>query len=122
MKINKIIYWSSTSLLSALLLMSAGMYVFNNEMVQGLFTGFGFPIYIIYPLAIAKVAAVIVLLSQKQSTIKEWTYSALFFEFILAFFAHYMIGDGEQMGAVIAMTLLIVSYIFGRKTFILKTV
>jgi len=122
MKINKIIYWSSTSLLSALLLMSAGMYVFNNEMVQGLFTGFGFPTYIIYPLAIAKVAAVIVLLSQKQSTIKEWAYSALFFEFILAFFAHYMIGDGEQMGAVIAMTLLIVSYIFGRKTFTLKTV
>jgi len=117
MKTNKIIYWVSTGLLSALLLMSAGMYVFNNEVVQEMFKAFGYPVYIIYPLAAAKVSAVIVLLSQKQSKLKEWAYSALFFEFILALFAHFMIGDGDQMGAVIAITLLVVSYIFGRKTF-----
>lgn len=117
MKTNKIIYWTSTGLLSAMMLMSAGMYVFNNAMIQEMFTAFGYPVYIIYPLAVAKISAVIVLLSQKQSKIKEWAYSALFFEFILAFFAHYMIGDGEQMGAIMAMTLLLVSYIFGRKTF-----
>jgi len=117
MKTTKIIYWASTGLLSALLLMSAGMYVFDNTEVARMFTSFGYPTYIIYPLAVAKIAAVIVLLTQKQSEIKEWAYSALFFEFILAFFAHYMIGDGEQMGAVIAMTLLVVSYIFGKKLF-----
>lgn len=117
MKTTKIIYWVSTGLLSALLLMSAGMYVLDNATVSEMFKAFGYPTYVIYPLAAAKVAAVIVLLTQKQATIKEWAYSALFFEFILAFFAHYMIGDGEQMGAVIAMVLLIVSYIFGRKLF-----
>lgn len=117
MKTTKIIYWGSTGLLSALLLMSAGMYVLNNAEVAGMFKAFGYPTYIIYPLAVAKVSAVIVLLTQKQTVIKEWAYSALFFEFILAFFAHYMIGDGEQLGAVIAMTLLVVSYIFGRKLF-----
>ncbi len=118
MKKIKILYWSSTGLLSALLLMSAGMYVFNNEEVSKLFTSFGYPLYIIYPLAVAKVAAVSVLLSQKQSVVKEWAYSALFFEFVLAFFAHFMIGDGEQFGAVIAMILLIASYVSGRKLFI----
>ena len=117
MKTNKIIYWISTGLLSVLLLMSAGMYIFNNAMVSEMFTAFGYPTYIIYPLAIAKISGVVVLISQKQSKIKEWAYSALFFEFILAFFAHFMIGDGEQMGAVIAMLLLITSYIFGRKLF-----
>lgn len=122
MKTTKIIYWSSTVLLSALLLMSAGMYVFNNEEISGMFVAFGYPTYIIYPLAVAKISAVIVLLSQKQSNIKEWAYAALFFEFILAFFAHYMIGDGEQMGAVMAMALLVVSYIFSRKLFSTKTV
>ena len=115
MKTKKIIYWVSTGLLSALLLMSAGLYVFNHEEIVGMFRSFGYPTYIIYPLAIAKVAAVAVLILQKQSTIKEWAYSALFFEFILAFFAHYMIGDGEQMGAVIAIILLVVSYVFGKK-------
>lgn len=117
MRTNKIIYWASTGLLSVLLLMSAGLYVFNNVEIREMFTAFGYPVYIIYPLAVAKVSAVVVLLSQKQSKIKEWAYSALFFEFILAFFAHFMIGDGEQMGAVMAMALLVISYIFGRKAF-----
>ena len=36
MKTNKIIYWGATGLLSALLLMSAGMYVFNNLDVAGM--------------------------------------------------------------------------------------
>lgn len=121
-KTTKIIYWSSTILLSALLITSAGMYVFNNVVVSEMFKAFGYPTYIIYPLAIAKVAAVIVLLSQKQSNIKEWAYAALFFEFILAFFAHFMIGDGEQMGAVMAITLLLISYFFGKKIFISKTI
>ncbi|SNR52396.1 DoxX-like family protein [Lutibacter agarilyticus] len=121
-KTTKIIYWSSTILLSALLITSAGMYVFNNVVVSEMFKTFGYPTYIIYPLAIAKVAAVIVLLSQKQSNIKEWAYAALFFEFILAFFAHFMIGDGEQMGAVMAIALLLISYFFGKKIFISKTI
>ena len=120
MKITKILYWASTGLLSALLLMSAGMYVFNHAEIVTMFASFGYPVYIIYPLAFAKLGAVTVLLSQKQSTIKEWAYAALFFEFILAFFAHFMIGDGEQIGAVMAMVLLIVSYLSGRKLFNLK--
>ena len=34
---------------------------------------------------------------------------------ILAFFAHYMIGDGEQMGALLALILLMTSYIFYKR-------
>ena len=122
MKTTKILYWSSTGLLSTLLLFSAGMYVFNHTEIATMFKGFGYPEYIIYPLAFAKISAVTVLLSQKQSTIKEWAYSALFFEFILAFFAHYMIGDGEHMGAVMAIVLLVISYITGKKLFNIKNV
>ena len=122
MKTNKIIYWGSTVLLSSMLLMSAGIYVFKNEMIQELFIGFGYPTYIIYGLAVAKVSAVIVLITQKNSKIKEWAYSALFFEFVLAFFAHAVVNDGEQMGALIAMLLLLVSYFYGRKIFNFKTI
>ena len=46
------------------------MYVFKNIKIREMFTAFGYPVYIIYPLAIAKVSAVVVLLSQKQSKIK----------------------------------------------------
>jgi len=117
MKKIKIGYWVSTGLLSLLLLMSSGMYVFNNAVITAAYESFGYPTYLIYPLVVAKITAVVVLLSQKQSSIKEWAYAALFFEFILAFFAHFMIGDGEQMGAVIATTLLLISYFTGKKLF-----
>ena len=115
MKIKRIIYWAATGLLSAILLMSSGMYIFNNEMIQQMFTGFGYPTYLIYPLVVLKISAVVVLLTQKQSKIKEWAYAGLFFDFVLAFFAHVMVGDGEQIGAVIAIILLIVSYIYNNK-------
>jgi hypothetical protein len=115
MKTKKIIYWIATGLLSAMLLMSSGMYIFNNEMIQQLFTSFGYPTYLIYPLVVLKISAVVVLLTQKNSKIKEWAYAGLFFDFVLAFFAHVMVGDGEQFGAILAIILLMVSYIFNDK-------
>jgi len=117
MKKNKIIYWINTSLLSVLLLFSAGMYIFKNEMIQQAFTSFGYPTYLIYPLVFLKIAAVIVLLTQRRSFLKNLAYAGLFFEFILAFFAHIMVKDGEQMTALIAFALLIASYVYSNKVF-----
>jgi len=111
MKAIKITNWVSTGLLSALLLMSAGMYILDNETIKGLFESFGYPTYIIYTLATAKILAVITLWMPNVPKLKEWAYSALFFEFILAFFAHFMVSDGGEGGAVIAMLLLAASYI-----------
>jgi hypothetical protein len=110
MKAIKITNWLSTGLLSVMLIMSAGMYVFDYETIKGLFESYGFPTYIIYPLALAKLLGVISLWVPKMPKLKEWAYSALFFEFILAFFAHYMIDDSPA-GAVIAIVLLVVSYV-----------
>lgn len=115
MKTKKIIYWGATGLLSAMLLMSAGMYIFQNEMIQQLFMEFGYPTYLIYPLVVLKISAVIALLTQKETRIKELAYAGLFFEFILAFFAHIMVGDGEQMAAILAIILLMVSYVYNKK-------
>ncbi len=120
MKVSKIVYWGSTGLLSALLIMSSGMYIFNNAAIHQAYQGFGYPTYLIYPLVVVKLSAVIVLLTQKNSLLKEWVYAGLFFEFVLAFFAHVMIGDGEQMGAIIATVFLILSYLYGKKIFIIK--
>ncbi len=115
MKTYKITYWSATGLLSLMLIMSSGMYVFNNEAIQETFISLGYPSYLIYPIVVAKLTAVAILLSQKGLLIKEWVYPALFFEFVLAFFAHVMTGDGDQFGAIIAIVLLLVSYFLGKK-------
>lgn len=115
MKTNKIIYYVATGLLTALMLMSSGMYIFNHEAIAKLFVGFGFPTYIIYPLAAAKILGLITIWFIDNKSLKEWAYAGFFFNFVLAFFAHFMIGDGEQMGAVMALTFLLVSYFYGKK-------
>lgn len=115
MKRNKIIFYIATGLLTALMLFSAGMYFFNHEEVAKMFTNFGYPTYIIYPYAIAKLLGLFAIWNPNFKAIKEWAYAGFFFAFVLAFFAHYMIGDGEQMGALMALVLLVVSYIFNKK-------
>jgi len=115
MKRNKIIYYVATGLLTLLMLFSVSQYFFNHEEVKGMFSNFGYPTYIIYPYAVAKLLGLFALWNPNFRKIKEWAYAGFFFAFILAFFAHYMIGDGEQMGAVIAIILLVVSYIFNHK-------
>jgi hypothetical protein len=115
MKTNKIVFYVATGLLTALMLLSISMYIFNHEEMIKTFTSFGYPTYIIYPLAFAKTLGLIALWFTQKKSIVEWAYAGFFFNFTLAFFAHYMIGDGEQMGAVMALVLLIVSYIFSKK-------
>ncbi len=114
-KYLKIAYWIFTALFSLLMLYSATMYFTQYEMVKGFFEHLGYPVYLIYPLAILKIAGVLVILTNYSKTLKEWAYSAFFFEILLAFFAHYRVKDGEQGGAVIAMILLLCSYFLGRK-------
>ncbi|WP_299459177.1 DoxX family protein [uncultured Microscilla sp.] len=115
MRIQKIIYWVATGLLSAMVLMSAGMYVFNYEKIKLVFTNLSYPTYIIYPLAVAKVLAVVAILTKKSAWLKEWAYAGLFFDFLLALAAHLAIADGEHYGAIVALVLLTVSYYFDRK-------
>ena len=115
MKKNKIIYYVATGLLSLLMLFSAGMYLFNHETVMKMFTNFGYPTYIIYPYATAKILGLVAIWFVTNKTIKEWSYAGFFFAFILAFFAHVMIGDGEQTAALVAMILLMTSYVYSKK-------
>lgn len=115
MKRNKIIFYIATGLLTALMLFSVSMYFFSHDEVSIMFTNFGYPTYIIYPYALAKLLGLFALWNPNFKAIKEWAYAGFTFAFILAFFAHYMIGDGEQGGAIIALLLLTTSYIFNKK-------
>ena len=115
MKIQKIIYWIATVLLTLLVLFSAGNYFFNHAEIVKAFTALGFPTYIIYPLATLKILGLIVILGNLGGSLKEWAYAGFFFNFVLAFFAHLMVGDGEQFGALMALVLLLTSYFLGKK-------
>lgn len=115
MKTTKIIYYISTGLLTVLMLFSVSQYFFNYETIEGFFKSFGYPTYIIYPYGAIKLLGLVALWFIPSNSLKEWAYSGYFFAFVLAFFAHYMIGDGEQMGALVALVLLLTSYFTWKK-------
>lgn len=114
---DKKIYWAATGLLSAMMLLSVGMYFFNHAMVAETFTNLGYPTYIIYPLGIAKLLAVVAIVTRKSATLKEWAYAGLFFDFVLAAAAHIAVQDGEFGGAIVALVLWSASYYFEKKAF-----
>ena len=114
MRRDTIIYWVATGLLCALLLFSAGMYIFKNTDIVKAFESFGYPTYLIYPLAIAKVLGLVTIWGNFSKWLKEWAYAGFFFNTALAFFAHYMISDGQQRGALIAFVFVLVSYFTGK--------
>jgi len=119
-KRNRIIYLVATGFLTLMMLGSAGMYFYDYPMVSETFAKLGFPTYIIYPLAIAKILGLIAIWTKKSQMLKEWAYAGFFFDFILAISAHVMINDGEHAGALIALVLLLVSYFFDKKMNVLS--
>ena len=117
MKISKIIYWTATGLLCLMMLGSAGMYIFNHAEVEKIFNQLGYPVYIIYPLAIAKVLGVAAILTKFSKPLKEWAYAGFFYDFLLAAAAHYFAGIPSPLLAIVALILLLVSYFFDKKLY-----
>jgi len=113
MNLQKGIYWIATLLLGAIMLYSASMYFMNTDMVERFFERFDYPTYLVIPLAIAKVLAVIMILWRKSSWLTEWAYAGIFFDVTLAVFAHYFKEDDITF-ALCAMVVLLISYFFGK--------
>lgn len=116
-KRNRIIYLVSTGLLTLLMgVGSAGNYIFNHQMVSEIFQELGYPTYIIYPLAIAKILGLIAIWTKKSQVLKEWAYAGFFFDLVLGVGAHIMADDGGYAPALVGILLLFVSYFSEKKT------
>jgi hypothetical protein len=115
MKTKKIVYYAATGVLSLMMLGSAGLYLFNHAEVVEIFGRLGFPTYIIYPLAAAKVLGLVAIWTGYSRILKEWAYAGFFFNFLLALSGHINAGDGEFGLAASAMFVLIVSYVADKK-------
>ncbi len=114
MKAQRIIYWTATVLLCALMIYSAQMYFRNPEMVKGFFEALHYPTYIVIPLAILKVCGVIMILWRGIPWLTEWAYAGFFIDITLAAAAHYYAGH-DITQALIGLILVLVSYFFGKE-------
>lgn len=111
----KLAYWASTGLLCALMLMSASLYLFNHETAAGFFVALGFPTWLIYPLATAKILAVVAITTKRSAFFKEWAYAGIFFDVVLALAAHTIAGDGGGAMALGGVVLVVTSYVLDGK-------
>ncbi len=117
MKIQKIVYWVATGIMCAIFSFSIFNYFANHDMISGFFTSFGFPTWLIYPMAVAKILGIVAVLSKISPFLKEWAYAGFFFNAILAFAAHQMAQDGGGMFSIVAILAIIVSRYLDGKLF-----
>lgn len=114
MKKNSSIYWISTGLLSAMMLLSAYNYLADPQMAAA-FTHLGFADYFRYELAIAKVlGALALLIPPIPVRVKEWAYAGFGITFISAAIAH--ISSGDPVTAAIMplvfLAVLVISNVY----------
>jgi hypothetical protein len=113
LKTNKIIYWTSTGLMSAMMLMAGIMYFVSPEAKQE-FANSGFPDFFREELGVAKIiAALALILPMIPARIKEWAYAGLGIVLISAIFMHISSGDSVDKlgGPIFVCILLAASYI-----------
>src|SRR3954463_15099674 len=107
MKRRKIIYWSSTGLFCAFLLLTSISYFTDPNSVE-LYKHLGFPQYFRVELGIAKILGVLLLLIPKVSAkVKEWVYVGFGITLLSGALAHFNSGDpaGYIINALFFFTL-----------------
>ncbi len=120
MKMNKIIFWTTTGIVSGMMLMSSAMYLTSNpQLVEG-FKVLGYPVYMLYILGLAKLLAAAGLLQPFSPKLREWAYAGLTFTFIGAIWSHTATGTPFVMPLVF-LVVLAVSYIYNRKLTMAKS-
>jgi len=116
-KTAKILYYTFTGLMSALMVMSATMYFTKFDEISIVTESIGFPAFILYPLGIAKILGIIAIWTRKSEMLKEWAYAGFFFTFLLAIAGHAIAEDGGYYGAVMALAFLLISYVSQKKVY-----
>jgi hypothetical protein len=121
-KTSNILYWISTGLISFLMVVSSTFYIVKYEMVVENMKHLDYPAYLVTLLPFTKILGAVLLLFGSKlvpaniwNSLKEWVYSALFCNCVLAAIAHGMAGDGWMNPGTIATIVLLASYYFSKK-------
>lgn len=118
MKKTKITYWTSTGLLSLMMVFSAVQYFTNPEIATN-FQKIGFPDFFRIELGIAKIiGALVLIIPAIPAKFKEWAYAGFAITFISAAIAHISSGDptANTIAPLVFLVVLIVSNIYYNRT------
>jgi hypothetical protein len=108
---RKIAYWVSTVIVAVMLLFALMYLTGNPQVVEG-FQKAGYPQHLRIVLGILKPLAAVILLLPGVVLMKEWAYLGVAFTWVMAAIAHYLAGDPMQTWGmpVALLALLLVSY------------
>ena len=110
-----LIYWTSTLSLCALMIAAVIYMLGENEAAKATFLALGYPDSLVYPLAFAKIAGIIAIITYKSKLLSEWAYAGFFFVSIFALAAHVCSNVGHFAPSLLAVTLIIISYVTSKK-------
>jgi putative oxidoreductase len=121
MKKNKIIYWTSTGIIVAVMVFSVINFTFFNgyPFPDGAFIHLGLPVYFKIELTVAKILGLLALLIPGTTPrIKEFAYFGFAITLISASIAHFSTGDSFFpfiIDPVFFLCVLIISYRYYHK-------
>jgi uncharacterized membrane protein YphA (DoxX/SURF4 family) len=112
MKKNKALYWISTALMAALILMASIPDVLQLDVAVKVFVHLGYPIYLLRFIGVAKILGVIAIVVPGFPRLREWAYAGLVFDLSGAFYSHISVGDqwGNWILPLIGLILTLGSY------------
>ena len=113
-KMKTFAYWFSTSIILFLLAFAAITYHVINEQQTAFFTAFGYPEYLVYPLAYLKIIAILVIVTHRYNDLRDMVYAAYFLNMVLALVGHIIYGDFYGH-ALLGLILLPISYLLGNQ-------
>lgn len=113
-RVEKILYWVATLLMFALMLLAIVNYHLQYDAMASFFKTFGYPTYIIYPLAYLKLAALIIIASNMFRNLKDIAYGAYFLNMVAATYAHLVAGD-NPVHAYVGLVAIPTSYMLSNR-------
>ncbi len=113
--LTEVVYWVSTLALCALMIAAVIYMLGENEAAKGTFLALGYPASLVYPLAFAKIVGIIAIITYKSKLLSEWAYAGFFFVSIFALAAHVCSNVGHPAPALIALSLIITSYVSSKQ-------
>ena len=112
------LYWGSTGLLIAQLVVSASLLIIRPTMVTTVVRHLGYPDYFPIYLGIAKALAAVAIAQAWSATLREWAYAGVTFDLLAASLSQLAVHDSgkEVAGPLVIMSLVVISYTAYLKT------
>ncbi len=114
MKRDRILYWTTTGLVSLAFLASSMMYLSQNPELMKSFGQLGYPVYFVMLLGVAKFAGALALLNPWSAKLREWAYAGFTFTLVGATWTH-ISTHTPFISPLIFLALISASYFFHQR-------